>query len=253
MAVVDSAFEIYKSRKLLDMLEGVLQDYEDEIYVFWVEGCVNPQKKRILNIPENEPPPSLGFFDVYYNHTSRRAFAGKFEKYEIEKYIENYININYTKKTFSQLAEALALTSTFKLLRPEQFESSLPNPIPLSKMLGVIPLGSPCIIFCLAEDGLTPELVPALQLISDRLHRLLYNSLGLVITEGSFFFVDQHYSPGVYFTTLLKDQTRITEMMPADGITCERVLGWVAEWVDLPDHPCVKETSMRQYLQGRAP
>jgi hypothetical protein len=116
---VDSAYEITKSRRLLDMLEMVLEDYHEEVYLFWVEAAVNTQKKRVLNIPEDSRPPCLGFFDVHSNHTRRRAFTGRFEKYEVEKYIEEYIYINYTKKTFNQLAEALALGTSFKLLITE--------------------------------------------------------------------------------------------------------------------------------------
>lgn len=64
----------------------MLDAYREQVYLFWVEGSVNPDKKKILGIPMDQAPPALALLDFTAAKPSN-IFRGNFETKEIKGYI----------------------------------------------------------------------------------------------------------------------------------------------------------------------
>jgi len=57
VAVVDSILETSATKQLLSLLEPIAKHFSHSLHVTWVEGNLNPEKKKMLGIPLKAPLP----------------------------------------------------------------------------------------------------------------------------------------------------------------------------------------------------
>lgn len=64
VAVVDSILDVGTTKRLLSMLESLAKQFVHSLHITWVEGNLNPEKKKMLGISARAPLPQVAFFRI---------------------------------------------------------------------------------------------------------------------------------------------------------------------------------------------
>lgn len=127
VCLIDSAYRTEDAQFQLNILENVLMVVRNEVRIFWVEGSVNPDKRKILAIPTEQPPPALALLD-FAAAKLENVYQGRFEREAILKFINTVLGRADTKEKVSSLLLKLwRLSRTLKYLRPTSDADELPQ------------------------------------------------------------------------------------------------------------------------------
>lgn len=89
--VVDSITNWDQSLKLLRTVEEVAKDYIDYMRFVWVEGGLNPEKKKMLGISHNVIP-AMAFFRIDYSNKVSWPSEWPINQLTITEFVEDYLN-----------------------------------------------------------------------------------------------------------------------------------------------------------------
>ncbi|KAL4497402.1 hypothetical protein ABPG72_011337 [Tetrahymena utriculariae] len=67
VAVVDSILDVTQSKKVISILESLAKQFVHKLHITWVEGNLNPEKRKMLGIPIKVKLPQIAFFRIDYH------------------------------------------------------------------------------------------------------------------------------------------------------------------------------------------
>ncbi|KRX11070.1 Thioredoxin-like fold [Pseudocohnilembus persalinus] len=121
VAIVDSIVETEKTEKFIYLLEQLAIKYIDKIYITWVESALNPEKRNLLGIKQNQKTPSLGFFRIdYETKIVFPEFLNIFDFQNLDSFVHDYLNkpLEFLKEKYSNLDQK----KKFKEINTEKFK-----------------------------------------------------------------------------------------------------------------------------------
>ncbi|KAL4447017.1 hypothetical protein ABPG74_013869 [Tetrahymena malaccensis] len=67
VAVVDSILDVTQSKRVISILESLAKQFVHRLHITWVEGNLNPEKRKMLGIPLKAKLPQIAFFRIDYH------------------------------------------------------------------------------------------------------------------------------------------------------------------------------------------